>query len=131
VLRTPPPCPAPPSRTHCRLPASFVESMGRKLVPGRLLRFGVGPAGVMLAEGRPVGADLKYLGPAGARRPAADTISKILFQAGVRVGRGVGFEALMGAAMAGVLAGAGAEDGAPGTAAAARAARASDVMADE
>ncbi|GFR46702.1 hypothetical protein Agub_g8321 [Astrephomene gubernaculifera] len=63
-----------------RLPEAFVAAMGDKLRPGRLLRFSIRQGGITFHEGRPVGADLHYEGPANQRRGRADTFSKILFQ---------------------------------------------------
>ena len=37
-----------------RMPPSFVEQMGGRLRPGRLLRFRIGPGGVYFAGGQPV-----------------------------------------------------------------------------
>lgn len=52
----------------------------RAILPGMLLRFALGPGGFVLHAGRPVGADLRYLGPVPARRGRADLLSKALFQ---------------------------------------------------
>lgn len=38
-----------------RMPPAFVQQMGAKLRPGRLLRFCIGPGGVYFADGQPVG----------------------------------------------------------------------------
>ena len=74
-----------------------MQSTGRALRPGRLLRFTIGDGGICFQEGRPAGADLQYVGPAGQRRVAADTFSKIMFQAAVRDGRAIGLPALLAA----------------------------------
>lgn len=69
-----------------RMPPDWVSHMGPKLLrPGRLLRFSVGDGGLSFVGGRPVGADLKYEGPANQRRGRADALSKVLFQSMVRV----------------------------------------------
>lgn len=63
-----------------RMPPGFQAGTGRGLGPGTLLRFELGPGGFTLLDGRPVGADLRLLGVAGARRGRADTLSKVLSQ---------------------------------------------------
>uniref|UniRef100_A0A1D1ZPW4 Snurportin-1 n=1 Tax=Auxenochlorella protothecoides TaxID=3075 RepID=A0A1D1ZPW4_AUXPR len=63
-----------------RMPPGFQAGTGRGLGPGTLLRFELGPGGFTLLDGCPVGADLRLLGVAGARRGRADTLSKVLFQ---------------------------------------------------
>ncbi|KAL4524404.1 hypothetical protein Ndes2437B_g05176 [Nannochloris sp. 'desiccata'] len=79
------------------MPEQFVEKVGAKLKPGRLLKFTLGSGGVEFSspikidnteqqqqqqqqEMHPVGADLKFIGVANQRRGRADTLSKILFQ---------------------------------------------------
>ncbi len=62
----------------CRMPAAFVQQMGPKLRPGRLLRFSIQQGGMMFGpDGRPAGADLKYEGPGNERRGRADAYSKV------------------------------------------------------
>jgi len=65
-----------------RLPQQFVQQMGNKLRPGRLLRFSIHDGGLMFnpKDGSPTGADLAYEGPANQRRGRADLLSKIVFQ---------------------------------------------------
>ncbi|KAL3143993.1 hypothetical protein ABBQ32_003801 [Trebouxia sp. C0010 RCD-2024] len=63
-----------------RMPAPFVQSMGPALRPGKLLRFEIGPGGIQMHDGQPLGADLKYVGVANQRRGRADACSKVLFQ---------------------------------------------------
>jgi snurportin-1 len=78
------------------MPQQFVEKVGGKLKPGRLLKFNLGVGGVEFStfetmkegdtssksgqEVHPIGADLKFIGIANQRRGRADTLSKILFQ---------------------------------------------------
>jgi snurportin-1 len=64
------------------LPAEFVASMQKVLQPGRLLRFNIREGGIVFnpTDGRPVGADLGYAGPANQRRGRADQFSKVVFQ---------------------------------------------------
>ncbi len=88
------------------MPEQFVEKVGAKLKPGRLLKFILGAGGVQFSSSSlppsssfelgsnsggaggghvqedvvPVGADLKFVGVANQRRGRADTLSKILFQ---------------------------------------------------
>lgn len=45
--------------------------------PGKLLRFTIRDGGVQFLDGRPVGADLHYEGPASPRRARADPTSKV------------------------------------------------------
>lgn len=63
-----------------RMPPSFLDGVSRRVPPGTLLRFELGPGGFSLLQGRPVGADLRFLGVAGSRRGRADMLSKVLFQ---------------------------------------------------
>jgi snurportin-1 len=78
---------------------------------GRLLRFRLGPGGVVAGpDGAPVGADLEYEGAANQRRGRADPLSRILFQRAAREAP-IALEALLAAAAAGVAAGAGAGAG--------------------
>jgi len=83
------------------MPEQFIEKVGTKLKPGRLLKFILGEGGIEFSsssnvssfsfevdnneqqqqeEMHPVGADLKFIGVANQRRGRADTLSKILFQ---------------------------------------------------
>lgn len=39
-----------------RMPPAFVQQMGPRLRPGRLLRFRIGPGGIYFQDGQPVGA---------------------------------------------------------------------------
>ncbi|PSC69269.1 snurportin-1 [Micractinium conductrix] len=63
-----------------RMPPAFVAQLGDKLRPGKLLKFNIGPGGIVFQDGQPVGADLHFAGPANQRRGRADSASKILFQ---------------------------------------------------
>jgi snurportin-1 len=64
-----------------RMPPAFVQQLGPRLRPGAMLRFALGDGGVAFdADGKPVGADLHFRGPAGSRRGRADSLSKVLFQ---------------------------------------------------
>jgi snurportin-1 len=86
------------------LPAEWAARIGPKLLrAGRLLRFSLGARGVLFGpdDGRPYGADLRYEGPANARRGRADAFSKVLFQALARAGAAPSLEALKDAADAG------------------------------
>ncbi|KAI7835612.1 hypothetical protein COHA_010489 [Chlorella ohadii] len=67
-----------------RMPDAFVQQLGDKLRPGKLLKFAIGPAGISFQDGQPVGADLHFAGPANQRRGRADSASKILFQHAAR-----------------------------------------------
>ena len=46
--------------------------------PGKLLRFDIGPGGLQIQHGQPLGADLKFTGVANQRRGRADVYSKVL-----------------------------------------------------
>lgn len=46
--------------------------------PGKLLRFEIGPGGIQMHDGQPIGADLKYVGAANQRRGRADACSKVV-----------------------------------------------------
>ncbi|DBA77616.1 TPA: hypothetical protein ACH3X1_009415 [Trebouxia sp. C0004] len=63
-----------------KMPQDFVQRMGSGLRPGKLLRFDIGPEGLQVQHGQPVGADLKFTGVANQRRGRADVYSKVLFQ---------------------------------------------------
>ena len=69
-----------PSIVMGTLPVSFVQQTKRHLRPGMLLRFAIGDAGMQIVDGRPVSADIKYIGAANQRRGGADSFTKILFQ---------------------------------------------------
>lgn len=86
-----------PPVTLATMPQAFVEKVGAKLRPGRLLRFAVGSGGVTFVDGAPMGADLRYVGVANQRRGRADALSKILFQMLART-KPITIEALMAAA---------------------------------
>eukprot|EP00955_Chlamydomonas_euryale_P082025 363662-Chlamydomonas_euryale.AAC.25 len=60
-----------------QMPAGFMQQHAKLLRPGRLLRFAVGDGGLIFHEGKPAGADLKYLGPGNQRRGRADQFSKV------------------------------------------------------
>jgi hypothetical protein len=114
---TPSPLPlgAPPAD---RLPQAFVAQMGASLRPGRLLRFGLPPGGLLFAhDGSPAGAALSYIGPVNHRRGRADSLSKIVFQHNARTSplrlAGLMTAAAAGAAAAGAAAAAACPASAP------------------
>lgn len=92
-----------PPLTLARLPPAWVSRMGPQLLrPGRLLRFSLLDGGLRFDRaGRPAGADLRYEGPANARRGRADAVSKVMFQALARAGDALTLAALQAAATGG------------------------------
>ncbi|KAK9808700.1 hypothetical protein WJX72_002173 [[Myrmecia] bisecta] len=63
-----------------RMPDAFVQSLGDKLRPGRLLRFSIREEGLQYVSGQVVGADLHFGGFGNQRRGRADACSKVVFQ---------------------------------------------------